>query len=103
MKKAFVALVLSPFIFAGSAGNYYLGGHQSLPDSSLKTIIQQKADSFAYATLVEIDSLCRRPVIFVQYSDLDKRPDGRIFRWDTWVTVTGLDTIYSHTEIKRIR
>lgn len=97
-----MALAISPFIFAGSAGNYYQGLRPQV-DYELQYAIQQKADSMAYAAVEQIENICRKPINIILYRDLDKRPDGRIFQWDTWARVAGGDTLYTHTEIKQIR
>lgn len=100
MKKAFVALVLSPFIFAGSAGNYYQQQQQPGVDSiSLIPLIQRKADSVAYVAADRIDSMCRKPINIILYQDLDRRPDGSAFIWEAWAQVIGRDTLYTHTVI----
>lgn len=104
MRKIIAALILSPFVFAGSAGNYYQVEPGSKIDSiKLLNIIQQRADSAAYSAVIKIDSICSKKVRFIAYSDLDKRPDGSVYQWDTWMTASGKDTLYDTTIIKKIQ
>lgn len=106
MKKALIIATVLHFLFAGSVGR------SQRPSSSMNTmdtamirrITERMAFAWAREKAAEIDSVLMSDTsVIVGRVDEEYRPDGSVYAWIWQYRVTGRDTIYDTTIIKKVR
>jgi len=107
MRRLFILLCISPFLFAGSTGQYSkIYGNALSPAMDtmiLKRLIQRKADSVAIQTVYIIDSMFTPAKSIIGRIDLEERVNGTKYLWLWKYRVRGTDTLYDTTIIELAR
>ncbi len=102
MKRLTLTIFL-PFLFAGTTGKTQKPETDitAMDTAMMRRIAEQMATAWAREKAKEIDSAFAETII--GRIDEDHRPDGKIYAWVWLYKVTGRDTTYDTTIIKRIQ
>lgn len=105
MKKVVTIIAFLPFLFAGSTGQNQRSDtpviSPGIDTAMVERIVERMAVTWAEEKAEQIDSVFSREI--VGKVDMDERPDGRVYAWVWKYKVTGRDTVFDTTIIKRIR
>lgn len=101
MRKAVVIIVVLPFLFVGSTGQNQRSDRTDMDTNMAERIASRLAYQWAEEQAKVIDSVFAKEII--GRVDVEPRPDGSIYQWAWHYRVSGEDTVFLKTVIKKVR